>query len=579
MALMNPYNFIPLSEGGPDRRPLVPHNCFVGYTGEFQITLKTLSPVIICSCKDQSRPLQGRRHREERYFIPGTTLKGMLRDIYEIIDGGCLCLTLQSNLRTSAEKKYGECERNNYLCPSCRVFGMLHDGVVYKGNVSPGDLIGPVAQGIRGETKLDVTVGRPKSSHEAFYRIEGKLRGRKGYYHQEKPVQGSLQTKSVYPLSAETIFQGKVSFNNLTLREATLLYYSLVLEEGLAHKIGFGKAAGLGSAIIQVDSMKLADMGKRQQFKINWLDALPQKSNAILDNLKSRRDLTWQKFKEIFSIQNIHGKQYNYPSYEWFKNNPQSSLEEFNGTSKSVTNLVIHNWTSEKFDLKADYILDWSSLFNRKTRLVPDQQVWNEKLLPALERLRKNIAESTAERFIRFRGKCCISTGIAMGAIFPGNGSWVFEVLQPIAPWRSDVMPEAKYQLKINEVTSDFFDPDPNGNSIALVLSVTADATTDVTNYIRDNSLPVKAIIAVEPSVGCGSLSIPNNKEAVSFALAARDALKKALTNYKVSSTHLFFNGTLALAIFFGQKLTSIGRVQLYEFKDPGYVPSCTLKT
>lgn len=576
---MNPYNFIPLSEAGPDRQPLVPHDCFIGYTGEFQITLKTLSPVIVCSGKDQSRPLQGIRHGEERYFIPGTTLKGMLRNIYEIIAGGCLRLTMQSNLRTPAEKKYGGCERKDYLCPSCRVFGMLHEGEVYKGNVSPGDLIGPVAQGIRGETKLYVTVGQPKSAHEAFYRIQGKLRGRKGYYHHEKPVQGSLQTKSVYPLPAETIFQGKVSFNNLTLREATLLYYSLVLEEGLAHKIGFGKAAGLGSAIIQVDSMKLADMGKRQKFKIDWLDALPQESKAMLDSLKSRRDLTWQKFKDIFSIQNINGKQYNYPSYEWFNNNPQSSLEEFNGTSKPVTNLVIHNWTSEKFNLKADYMLDWSLHFNRQTRSVPEQSVWNEQLLPELQQLRKTIAASTATRLIRFRGKCCLSTGIAMGAVFPGNGSWVFEVLQPITSWRSDVMPEAKYQLKINEVTPDSFNPDPNGNSIALVLSVTADATANVTDYITDNSLPIKAIIAVEPRAGCGSLSIPNNKEAVSFALAVRDTLKKALTNYKVSSTHLFFNGPLALAIFFGQKLTSVGRVQLYEFKDPGYVPSCTLTT
>ena len=576
---MNPYNFIPLPEGGPDRRPLVSHDCFVGYTGEFKITLKALSPVIVCSGKDQSRPLQGNRHGEERYFIPGTTLKGMLRNIYEIVAGGCLRLTMPSNLRTPAERKYGGCEKKDYLCPSCRVFGMLHEGEVYKGNVSPGDLIGPVARGIRGETKLDVTVGRPKSEHEAFYRIEGKLRGRKGYYHQEKTVQGTLQTKTVYPLPPETAFQGRVSFKNLTLKEATLLYYCLVLEEGLAHKIGFGKAAGLGSAIIQIDSMKLADMGKRQKFKINWLDALPRESKAILDSLKSRRDLTWQTFKEIFSIHNIHGIKYSYPSYEWFKNNPQSSLEEFNGTLKPVTNLVIHNWTSEKFDIKADYILDWSSLFNRKTRLVPDQQVWNEKLLPALERLRKNIAESTAARFIRFRGKCCLSTGIAVGAVFPGNGSWVFEVLQPTTPWRSDAMPEAKYQLKINEVTSDFFNPDPNGNSIALVLSVTANATADVTDYIRNNSLQVKAIIAVEPRAGCGSLSIPNNKEAVSFALAARDTLKKTLTDYKVHFTHLFFNGPFALAIFLGQKLTSVGSIQLYEFKDPGYVQSCTLKT
>ena len=576
---MNPYNFIPLPEGEPDRRPPVPHDCFTGYAGEFQITLRSLSPIIVCSGRGQGLPLSGRREEKERYYIPCTTIKGMLRNIYEIIEGGCLRLTQPSNLRTSAEKNYGECERKDYLCPSCRVFGMLHKGEVYQGNVSPGDLIGPIARSIPAETKFDVTVGRPKPEHESFYRKEGKLRGRKGYYHQEKPVQGSLQTKSVYPLPPDTTFQGRVSFKNLTLTEVTLLYYCLVLEKGLAHKIGFGKAAGLGSAVVQVSSMKISDMGKRQHFKINWLDSLPSDSQEILDSLQNRTDPTIQAFRKIYSIQNIKGKRYTYPSYKWFKDNPQSSLEEFNGISKPVTNLVIHNWTSEKFDIEANYVLDWSSYFNRSTKSVPDQKIWNEELLPALKQLREKIAASTATRFIRFRGKCCLSTGIALGASFPGIGSWVFEVLQPSSntPWRSDAVPEINYPLKIKRPAS--FNADPAGSSIAFVFNITGDATADVIKYIADSSLLVKTVITLEPHGGCGSLSVPNGKEAVSFALAARDLLKKELTDYKVHYTQLFFNGPLALAIFLGQKLTSVGHVQLYEFKDPGYMPSCTLKT
>ena len=330
MKVINPYNFIPLPEGKPDRRPPIPHDRFMGYAGEFEITLNSISPMIVCSGREQGIPLRGKREGKEYYFIPGTTLKGMIRNIYEILEGGCLRLTQVSNLKTPHEREYGGCERNNFLCPACRVFGMLSKGEVYRGKVNPGDLIGPLAGPIRGETKIEVTVGRPKAEHAAFYQKEKNLRGRKGYYHQEQPVQGTLQTKNIYPLPAGTIFQGTISFKNLTPREVTLLYYSLVLEEGLAHKMGFGKAAGLGSVTVQVTSMKLADLGKRQNFSINWLSALPPESQAILEDLKKRTDPTYQAFKSIYSIQGIQEKRYGYPSYMWFKDNPQMSLEEFN---------------------------------------------------------------------------------------------------------------------------------------------------------------------------------------------------------------------------------------------------------
>ena len=35
----------------------------------------------------------------------------------------------------------------------------------------------------------------------------------------------------------------------------------------------------------------------------------------------------------------------------------------------------------------------------------------------------------------------------------------------------------------------------------------------------------------------------------------------------------------MALSIFVGQQLTSIGGVQSYEYQDPTYVPSCTFRT
>jgi hypothetical protein len=50
-----------------------------------------------------------------------------------------------------------------------------------------------------------------------------------------------------------------VDFFNLADDEFSLLLYSLVLEEGMAHKVGFGKAKGLGSAQIQITRLQASN--------------------------------------------------------------------------------------------------------------------------------------------------------------------------------------------------------------------------------------------------------------------------------------------------------------------------------
>lgn len=135
-------------------------------------------------------------------------------------------------------------------------------------------------------------------------------------------------------------------------------------------------------------------------------------------------------------------------------------------------------------------------------------------------------------------------------------------------------MPVATYPVKVEETLGE-----PAGDSIAYVFNIKGNALRDVRQFIADSSLPVKAIVAVEPAGSPSALSIADDREAVSLALGARDELHKALTRHDVRLTHLFFYGPFALSVFVGQLLAAIGRAQLYEFKDPGYVPTATLKT
>ncbi len=300
---------------------------------------------------------------------------------------------------------------------------------------------------------------------------------------------------------------------------------------------------------------------KLSQYKQNHIDTIDLAYNALIREITNSRGKTLHRRKIEALI--------------------SSALRGNKEKLKDAIGLDIHNWTLEKYDRKPQYTLDWSAYFDRTTRKIPQKTEWNEVLLPELHQLRKQIVSNTSTRLIRFRGKCCLSTCIAVGAVFPSIGSWIFEVVQlpSSMTWRSDAVPEIHYRLNVDELDIDSIKLDSRGDSIVMVLNVTGNALVDVVKYINSTSLKVKKIILVQPSDFLGSLSISNDSEAVSFAITMHDRLKKVLIKYGVHFTHLFFYGPFALGLFLGQHLTSVGQIQLYEFTDPGYVPSFTLRT
>ena len=237
--------------------------------------------------------------------------------------------------------------------------------------------------------------------------------------------------------------------------------------------------------------------------------------------------------------------------------------------------LWIHNWTQESFDPPADYILDWSSHFERATRKVPPEKIWNEELLPQLAALKKTILADKKERLIRFRGKSTLSTGVALGAAFPTVGGWIFEIPQPpmIDPWRSDATATEAYELAVETI-----DGDLEGQELVLGLNIKGDGRGDVMRFIESTGKRPRIFAFMSPP-SQGAQSIAGAGDAMAFSIAVRDRLGKLLKLHQIRKTRLFFYGPFALATFLGQQLTSVGEVQLFEYQDPGYVPSCTLRT
>jgi len=237
--------------------------------------------------------------------------------------------------------------------------------------------------------------------------------------------------------------------------------------------------------------------------------------------------------------------------------------------------LWLQNWTSETFDAPADYNLDWSQYFDRPTRKVPSPETWNTALLPALDALKKTILSERKERLIRFRGKCALSSGVALGAVFPTVGGWAFEIPQPPAKedWRSDLPPTVPYTASV-EVS----EGSAEGIDTVLGLNIRGDGRQDIMKYVESTGTLPRIFMFISPP-SQSAQSIRGAGDAVAFAQAVRENLGALLKKYNLRKTRLFFYGPFALSVFLGQQLTSVGEIQLFEYQDPGYIPSCSFKT
>jgi hypothetical protein len=244
-------------------------------------------------------------------------------------------------------------------------------------------------------------------------------------------------------------------------------------------------------------------------------------------------------------------------------------------SSEASVTLWLQNWTKEAFDPPADYELDWARHFDRQTRRVPVADVWNTDLVPQLGALKSRILATGAVRTIRFRGKCALSTGVALGATFPNVGGWVFEIPQPPAkePWRSDAVPTPNYRLE-----EEIIEGASTGTDLVLGLNIRGDGREDVLRYVQSTGQIPQAYLFLSPP-SQGAQSIGGAEDAIAMASAIRERLGVLLKARQVRTTRLFFFGPFALSVFVGQQLTSIGQLQLYEYKDPGYVPSALLRT
>lgn len=342
---MNPYDFVRVDwENPPRRRGLVGHNTLDGLHGTVKCRLIAETPLFVPDPPDQNKrqnpnaPREFLQNNEGKYFIQGSSLKGMLRSVVETVGPGCWVLFGGRHERR-LPKEFSRCNSRDRLCPACRLFGVVNGKTVhYRGRVGIDDAICDLA--IPHNPIYTIILSNPKPDHEPWYLTNGKVAGRKYYFHQgsistlgdwRKSGTGTKQNQYITPLDKGSTLTFQVVFQGLDNEELALLLYALFLEDNMRHKIGSAKPAGLGSVRIEPKEMKLMDFRSRYRDGAgptvltgdNLTDYISEKTAAY----RSNDSITMQDLRRIWHWPPDYEK-CSYPSREWFSKNSTKSISE-----------------------------------------------------------------------------------------------------------------------------------------------------------------------------------------------------------------------------------------------------------
>ena len=149
-----PYNFVPLGNGKRKVTPVDPYDRNLLH-GSISCTLKTVTPLFIPNTTGDSyfvnEKEEKEKHRIRTFFsqniltkkpakgdkgpafpiIPGSSIRGVLRSVYEAASNSCL-RTVDDDDLGLVLPKYQPClggeTSNGCLCPACSLFGMIGKG-------------------------------------------------------------------------------------------------------------------------------------------------------------------------------------------------------------------------------------------------------------------------------------------------------------------------------------------------------------------------------------------------------------------------------------------------------------------
>ncbi|NLE58494.1 MAG: hypothetical protein GX616_09040 [Planctomycetes bacterium] len=356
----NPYRWVRVPADVDDyRQPSYRHQ-FSGLRGRIEGRLEALTPLII---GDGQNPgdIRFLCRADGTPYIPGTSLKGMIRSLVEVVGNACVPfakgLADQQHQAQKATRGRGSSWQ---LDLASRMFGTIgHDrgDPDFAGLVRFHDaLADPSTLPPRPNWHTyTIAGGNPKPEHHAFYPED--YQARKFYHHKPQgglvSAPGSIrpdQTRKVTPAPPGAVFSLRIDAENLLQSEWQILLYCLALEESVSvtlspaalgdkyrepvhlvgpmrHKLGGAKPQGGGSCRIHLDRLVL-DEDPLARYRRGRGAAKTLEGQAVAEYVSSetepfrrREDRTMRELRAmlIFTPDDPRATNLRYPSYMWFQ--------------------------------------------------------------------------------------------------------------------------------------------------------------------------------------------------------------------------------------------------------------------
>jgi len=277
-----PYRFVPLADHVERQEVVGHHRMEEGrWYGHLDLLFVAHSPIHVASGlivhRDDLAPyfaadldsdnddslILSHVRRKGRRYIPGTSLKGVVRSVVEAITYSCLCHIDDRKVAPSAKrnderlKKLTQtCSADTGFCPACSLFGAL----VYAGRVNFRDAF-QVAGGGRIARRPVAHPPQPDRSQANKHPTQGiiyytsdrkqQLKGRKFYLHGQQPSDATGKYEAVEVCKKESRFEGKIDINGLSDVELGLLLKGLGFYKQFRLKVGGSKPFGYGSLAVK----------------------------------------------------------------------------------------------------------------------------------------------------------------------------------------------------------------------------------------------------------------------------------------------------------------------------------------
>ena len=344
---MNPYHFVPLGQPG-QRRKVITHESFQGESGSLTCQLTARTHLFTAAPHSEGggghQNLRCVRGKGGQPLIPGSSLKGVIRNVAEALSGSCLTLPMKLDYGQSASyntpRGFQRCDSKEQFCPACRIFGAMGRGGHFLGKISISDALA------KRDAEVEIltleSLMQPKPRHRVWYenpQQPGVMRGRKFYYHRPQGARTTPQrgrfNKTVEAVKPGTVFAFSIDYKNLENDELALLIFALVLEAEMCHKAGMGKPVGLGSAKIAVAQWRQHDVQMRYE-NLGEGTALLQ-TDALIDEIERWTNYYHEHYakwrdsldhlRRIWSWDPNADADIKYPTQQWFRNNPTEPIE------------------------------------------------------------------------------------------------------------------------------------------------------------------------------------------------------------------------------------------------------------